>query len=86
MADVYAGYLCDLGTLLRERAADASTRAAAVRSDSSPAAAFAIGYWQAYSEVLSVMGQQARTFGLPLADVGLDGLDFDTGPASNSGR
>lgn len=75
MSDTHRHYLLDLGTLLRDHglAAAKDKREAAAGED----AAFHAGRAFAYYEVLSLMADQARAFGLPPADLGLEGLDPD---------
>ena len=77
MAESHAGYLHDLGVLLRDRAVEARDRALPVSSDSSPDNSFEVGYWHAYWEVLSLMVQQAHAFDLPLTAMGLVGWEPD---------
>lgn len=68
--DVHAHYLRDLGTQVR---ADALN----VRRDQADGGEFERGQAFAYYRVLSLMQQQAGTFGLQLNEIGLDGLDPD---------
>ena len=68
----HAHYLRDLGHLLRdeaEKARAATNSAAAENLD------FERGQLMAYVSVLSLMQQQAVSFGLPLSDLSLEGLD-----------
>ena len=65
-------YLQDLGQQLREYALEAKKRAdAGGRSD------FDCGYLSGFHRVISLMQQQAETFGIPLEDLGLAGIDAD---------
>jgi hypothetical protein len=68
--DVHANYLRDLGTQLRADAIDAGRNQAG-------GGEFERGQAFAYDRVLSLMEQQAEAFGLPLDEIGLDGLDPD---------
>jgi hypothetical protein len=62
MDNVHAGYLQDLGVLLRERALEARRQAISSRNADPREFAFDIGYLQAYQHVISLMINQARTF------------------------
>ena len=64
-------YLRDLGFLIRELALDSKRSASEINSD------FAIGYMAGFHRVVSLMQQQAEAFGIPLKDIGLDGIDPD---------
>jgi hypothetical protein len=68
---VHADYLQDLGVLLREMAMEAKARQRETGTD------FATGYMSGFHRVISLMQQQAEAFGIPLADIGLDGIDPD---------
>ena len=68
----HANYLHDLGYLLREAGEEAKQDTETAASTDS---AFHKGRLMAYVEVLSLMQQQAVAFGLPLSDLGLDGLN-----------
>jgi hypothetical protein len=63
-------YLLDLGTLLKEHAVTTRRESKADPSDS-----FALGRLMAYHEVISLMQQQARAFGLPLENLNLNDID-----------
>lgn len=69
---VHANYLRDLGDELRRRAEGAAAEARANRSD-----AFLHGQALAFYSVVSLMQQQAESFGLPMRGLRLDGLDAD---------
>jgi hypothetical protein len=71
MSDIHAHYLVDLGQHLRE--AGEQTK----RDLTSAPTEFQRGRMMAYYEVLSLMYEQAKAFGLPLSDVSLEGLDPD---------
>jgi hypothetical protein len=66
----HANYLRDLGFELRRQAAAATAEARARPDD-----AFAQGQAHALYSVVSLMQQQAQSFGLPLRELALDGLD-----------
>jgi hypothetical protein len=68
----HANYLRDLGYELRRQA-----EAARVEARAKPDDAFAQGEEHALYSVVSLMQQQAQSFGLPLRDLALDGLDTD---------
>jgi hypothetical protein len=77
---VHAYYLRDLGYLLRERAEEATRQARSIYekravADRTVEDAFAEGLAQAYYEVISLMHNQAETFGIPLKDLALEDLD-----------
>ncbi len=67
--DLYAAYLLDLGTLLREYALEAKARQAVKASSHND------GYLAGFHRVLSLMEQQAEAFGIPASALGL--ADFD---------
>lgn len=64
-------YLLDLGTLLEEQA----VRARRESNANHPADSFALGRLMAYHEVISLMQQQARAFGVPLENLNLNDID-----------
>jgi hypothetical protein len=68
----HANYLRDLGDELRRQAEAAKDDARAAPNDG-----FLQGQAHALYSVVSVMQQQAGSFGLPLRDVGLDGFDAE---------
>ena len=72
MANTHANYLLDLGRELRESAETAKRAADVATGDDQ---AFARGRSMAYYEVISLMHQQATVFGLPLTELGLEGID-----------
>ena len=74
MTDAHVNYLLDVGRELRETAEAAKREADAAEGDDKP---FARGRSMAFYEVISLMQQQALAFELPLAEVGLDGIDAD---------
>jgi len=67
-------YVSDLGKLLLESAREAR---AAREKATGPKREFESGRTMAYYEVISTMRGQAIAFGLPLKDVGLEGVDPD---------
>jgi hypothetical protein len=69
--NAYQLYLRDLGYLIRELALESKEAATEKQSD------FAIGYRAGFHRVVSLMQQQADAFGIPLADIALDGFDPD---------
>lgn len=76
----HAYYLRDLGYLLRERAEEATRKARSIRKrravpDRTVEDAFAEGLAQGYYEVISLMHDQAETFGIPLADLAFGDLN-----------
>jgi hypothetical protein len=73
MADLHKNFMLDLGGLLREEALRArqAFRAAKGTGDE----AYQSGRTMAYYEVLSLLVDQAKAFGLPIAELNLDGLD-----------
>jgi hypothetical protein len=75
MADLHKNYLFDLGYLLREEAqrAGQAFRVAKGTGDE----AFQSGRVMAYYEVLSLVISQAQAFGVPSADLRLDGVDLE---------
>ena len=75
MSDIAENYLLDLGALLKEAALDAKTGATSKTGTS--ADQFALGRATAYYEVISLMEQQAKTFGLDPKMISLDGFDAD---------
>lgn len=72
MTNVHANYLLDVGRELRESAEEAKRAAERANGDDR---LFAQGRAMAYYEVISLMHQQATSFGLPTAEVGLQGID-----------
>jgi hypothetical protein len=77
---VHALYLRDLGYLLRERAEEAARESRSIHAKRAPHErtvedAFTVGRSQAYNEVIEVMQNQAEAFGIPPADLALEGLD-----------
>ena len=72
MTNVHANYLLDLGRELRESAEEAKKSAGVAEEDDR---LFAQGRAMAYYEVISLMHQQATSFGLPLTELGLQGVD-----------
>ena len=77
---VHAYYLRDLGYLLRERAEEAARESRSIREqravpDRTNADAFAAGVAHGYYAVISLMLNQAESFGIPAADLALEGLD-----------
>jgi hypothetical protein len=68
----HANYLRDLGYELRRQAEAANAEARAAPND-----AFLQGQAHALYSVMSLMQQQAGSFGLPLRDLALDGFDAE---------
>ena len=67
----YQNYLRDLGFLMRELASDSKAKMSQTGN------AFDDGYSAAIHRVVSLMQQQADTFGIPHNEICLDGLDPD---------
>jgi hypothetical protein len=72
VTDTHANYLEDLGTLLRDQADEALREARSAGDHERP---WFEGQLFAYMSILSLMQQQADAFGIPHADLHLDGLD-----------
>lgn len=70
---MYKNYLRDLGHLLAEAAREAK-RERDQLNDSSRRE-YAIGRLMGYHEIVSLMQEQAAAFGIPLSDVGLNGIE-----------
>ena len=68
----HANYLRDLGDELRRQAEAAKDEARAAPNDG-----FLQGQAHALYSVVSLMQQQANSFGLPPRELGLDGFDTD---------
>jgi len=68
MNDLHQAYLFDLVYRLRERTAEAAS------DHESSGTPFTNGAEAAFREVLSIMQNQAETFGIPLAEICLDGF------------
>ena len=66
--DTYKYYLLDLGVLLKEMALEAKKR---------QTGEFEMGYVSCFHRVLTLMQQQAEAFGIPLKEIGLEGIDPD---------
>ncbi len=66
-------YLRDLGQQLREYALQAKKQA-----DEGGRSDFDCGYLSGFHRVISLMQQQAESFGISLVELGLDGIDADT--------
>ena len=69
---IFAGYLRDLGLMLREYAVEAKQRQVTAPGP------FADGYLSGFHRIVSLMQQQAEAFGLPPDAIGLAGIDPDT--------
>lgn len=67
----YQDYLKDLGVLIKELALEAKQKVADNGSD------FSVGYMAGFHRVVSLMQQQADAFGIPIEDIGLNGIDAD---------
>jgi hypothetical protein len=74
MKDVFQNYLFDLGYLLKSEAISATAER---DSKSLPERPFYEGLALGYINVLSLMLNQAKTFGMDPADLHLDGFDPD---------
>ncbi len=72
--NIHALYLRDLGYLIREAAEEAKTTAASATEEDR---AYELGRQMGYYGVVSLMHQQALSFGIPLSDLAFDGLDPD---------
>jgi hypothetical protein len=70
---IYKHYLIDLCRLVKDNALEAR-REKQLATDSD-GQLFEAGRLMAYHEVISLMQQQAKSFGLPLAIIGLDDID-----------
>ena len=68
-------YLLDLGRLLKELALDAKREA---KPANGPDKAFQNGKLLAYHEIVNLMQQQAKVFGLPPHSIGLEDIDPET--------
>ena len=68
---VYKDYLQDLGILIKEMAFEAKSDANDDGTD------FSIGYMAGFHRIVSLMQQQAEAFGIPLDNIGLNGIDAD---------
>jgi hypothetical protein len=79
--NTFGNYLTDLGFLLKDAALEAKARAA--KETGEPGYQYALGRAQAYYEVLSLMQQQARAFGVDAKDLSLQGFDADRDLLSN---
>jgi hypothetical protein len=75
MADLHRHYIFDLGHLLRAEALSARQTCRAAKGTDDEA--FQSGRVMAYHEVLSLLISQAQSFGVPIADLNLDGLNPD---------
>jgi hypothetical protein len=64
-------YVRDLGILLTEKALEAKQESQLASEDER---AFALGRLMAFHEVISLMQQQARVFGISWEELGLDGI------------
>ena len=69
---VYENHLYDLGVILREMALEAKH---AAKSDG--ATEFDVGFMAGFHRVVSLMQQQAEAFEIPLASIGLEGIEVD---------
>ena len=69
----YSNYCLELGTLIREAAVEGKRQMESRQMivDRS----YEMGRQMAYHEIVAVMREQAKRFGLSLVDIGLDGLD-----------
>ena len=76
MSNTIGYYVLDLGALLKQEALDAKARAVAATGSSDHQ--FELGRVFGYYEVLSLMKQQAETFGIPLTALSLEGFNPDS--------
>ena len=67
--DIYKRFNKDLGLLIKEMAFESRDKAKDTQTD------FAIGYMAGFHRIVSLMQQQAEAFGIPVEDIGLDGID-----------
>jgi hypothetical protein len=72
-ATAHSLYLLDLGRLVSERAANAKQDTEAATG--AEGRAYAAGRLMGLHEVVSLMQEQAVAFGIPLKDIGLEGID-----------
>jgi len=75
VGDVHKNYLFDLGHMLRKEALEA--KQAAQDAIGTADEQFQAGRALAYYEVMSSLVSQALTFGLPIQDLHLEGLEPD---------
>lgn len=71
--DKYKNYLLDLGVLTKEYAREATSDYKA--SNGSKEESFRSGYMMGFHRFVSLMKQQAESFGIPLEEIGLDDID-----------
>lgn len=77
-------YLADLGFLLKQAALEAKTHAAEEAGE--PGHQFALGRAHGYYEVLSLMHQQAKAFGVDAKHLSFGGFDPDRDLLSITGK
>lgn len=70
-----ANYLLDLGQLIKERAFEAKKSRDASRGTTDYD--YELGHLMAFYEIVSLMQQQARAFGISLSKIGLENIDPD---------
>ena len=75
MSETHANYLRDLGRLLRQAAIEAARDSRASRGNDD--ASYKAGRSFAYYEVVSLMEQQAKAFGISIAEIGFEGFKPD---------
>ena len=71
--NVYSNYCLGLGTLIRETAVEGKQQMESRQT--SVDRSYEMGRQMAYHEIISMMRERAKAFGLSMADIGLDGLD-----------
>ncbi len=75
-SDKYKHYISDLGAVLKQKAREAKTATEAAQDVGQ--ADYELGTLMAYHEVISLMQQEADSFGIDRAVVGLDDIDPET--------
>lgn len=71
MDETHKNYLRDLGYLIKEAAEEARSSYLAKPAEDD---AYSLGHLMAYHRVVTLMQQQAEAFGIPLADLCLEGM------------
>lgn len=66
---LYQDYIIDLSNLLKEMAIEAKEASDKKKTE------FSVGYLSGFHRVISLMQQQAESFGIPLDTLGLDEID-----------
>ncbi|WP_347331326.1 hypothetical protein [Marinimicrobium locisalis] len=70
---LYRSYIYDLGTLLKQKAKDAKLGKEAAFDTND--ADYKLGYLMAFHEVISLMQQQADSFGIERKVIGLEDIE-----------